>query len=205
MIKTVTFDLGGVIITIDQGQAQKRFEEIGVKDAKVLLDPYTQTGFFGDLEEGLITPEEFVDKLSEIAGKKMSFEDCKYAWTGYCKEVPLRNLHLLEKLREEGYRLLLLSNTNPFMQDWANSPEFSPEGKPLSSYFDAVYLSYQMKAMKPSEQIFHKMLLKEQTLPEEILFVDDSPRNVAAASEMSIKTFCPKNGEDWTKEIYNFL
>ena len=39
----------------------------------------------------------------------------------------------------------------------------------------------------------------------ETLFVDDGPRNVAAASELGMHTFCPKNGEDWTSEIYEYL
>jgi len=78
-------------------------------------------------------------------------------------------------------------------------------GHPVSHYFDAMYLSYQMKLMKPSEDIFHKMLMTEQISPSEVLFVDDGPRNVAAASQLGIWTFCPKNGEDWTQEIYEYL
>ena len=41
MIRTISFDLGGVIITIDHQQAVRRFEELGLKDAAQRLDPYT--------------------------------------------------------------------------------------------------------------------------------------------------------------------
>lgn len=51
-IKNIMFDLGGVIMTIDQPSAVKRFKEIGLEDAERRLDPYTQSGIFGDLEEG---------------------------------------------------------------------------------------------------------------------------------------------------------
>lgn len=34
IIRNVVFDLGGVLIDLDHGQAVRRFEEIGVKDAK---------------------------------------------------------------------------------------------------------------------------------------------------------------------------
>jgi len=66
-------------------------------------------------------------------------------------------------------------------------------------------LSYQLKMMKPSEEIFRHVLMQEKTFPDEILFVDDGPRNVAAASQIGFHTFCPVNGEDWTEEIYKFI
>ena len=59
MIRCILFDLGGVVITIDQDQAVKRFKEIGLKDAEKRLDPYTQSGIFGDLEAGAISAEQF--------------------------------------------------------------------------------------------------------------------------------------------------
>ena len=48
-IRNIVFDLGGVLIDLDHHQAVSRFEEIGVKDAKQLLDPYEQKGFFLEL------------------------------------------------------------------------------------------------------------------------------------------------------------
>jgi len=205
MIKTIVFDLGGVIVTISQEQAVERFREIGLKDAGKHLDPYTQKGIFGDLEEGLITEEQFRDELSKLCGKEVTMDECLYAWTGYAKEVPTRNLRKLEELRQRGYRVLLLSNTNPFMQKWANGDNFSELGKPLYSYFDEHYVSYEMRMMKPSEEIFRTLLMKEKVLPQDVLFVDDGARNVAAASELGIHTFRPVNGEDWTEEIEKYL
>ena len=42
-------------------------------------------------------------------------------------------------------------------------------------------------------------------MPEEVLFVDDSPKNVAVASQMRFRTYCPQNGADWTEEINKYL
>ena len=111
-ITTIVFDLGGVIVTIDHDEAVRRFHEIGLKDAEQQLDPYTQSGIFGDLERGAITAATFVREMSQITGRHQSFESCLWAWLGYRKEVPQRNLDLLKQLRSEGYRLVLLSNTN---------------------------------------------------------------------------------------------
>jgi len=204
-IKTIVFDLGGVIITLDQPQAVRRFEELGVKDAKQRLDPYQQQGIFGDLENGIISAEDFRSEISKITGKEITTSQCEYAWQGYAKEVPARNLEALIRLRQEGYRILLLSNTNPFMMAWVESNRFDGCGHSISYYFDRLYLSYQMKLMKPDEEIFNKLLLEEQITPSEVLFVDDGPRNVATASKLGMNTCCPENGADWTKQIYEYL
>lgn len=107
----------------------------------------------------------------------------------------------MKRLRQEGYRVILLSNTNPFMMSWALSPDFDGQGHSLEDYMDELYLSYKCKVMKPSPELFRQVLLGEQILPEETLFVDDGPRNVAAASQLGIHTYCPENGADWTKEL----
>jgi putative hydrolase of the HAD superfamily len=120
-IKTVIFDLGGVIITLDQSQAIRRFKELGLADAEQRLDPYLQSGIFGDLEGGKITAEDFRRELSILVGHEVTVEQCEYAWQGYSKALPQRNLDALKRLHEEGYRVLLLSNTNPYMMAWAES------------------------------------------------------------------------------------
>lgn len=205
MIQTIIFDLGGVVITLDQPQAVRRFEALELKDADERLNAYTQEGIFGDLEGGKIDAETFRRELSLLIGREATHEECAYAWQGYAKEVPQRNLDALQRLRSEGYRLVLLSNTNPYMMEWVDSPAFDGHGHSVRHYFDALYLSYEMKLMKPDDTFFRRVLMAEQTPPSECLFIDDGPRNVAAASQIGIHTFCPKNGEDWTKEIYQHL
>ena len=73
------FDLGGVIITLDQSQAIRRFEELGVADVAQRLDPYQQSGIFGQLEEGLITAEDFRREFSMLVGYEATMEQCAYA------------------------------------------------------------------------------------------------------------------------------
>lgn len=205
MIKTIIFDLGGVVITLAQQQAVERFNALGLEDAEQRLDSYTQSGIFGDLEHGLISDEDFRRELSVLLGHEVTHEECAYAWQGYALEVPQRNLDALQRLREEGYRILLLSNTNPYMMEWVESEAFDGNGHPVSYYFDHCYLSYQMKLMKPSEEIFREVLHQERLIASECLFVDDGPRNVAAASRLGLRTMQPENGGDWTTEIYDYL
>lgn len=205
VIKNIVFDLGGVIMTLDPVEALRRFKALGLSDAERYLDAYTQSGIFGNLEEGKITAEDFRSKLSSLTGHELTFDECKHAWLGYRKDVPQRNLDLLKELRAKGYRLILLSNTNPFMMDWALSSEFDGKGSSLNDYFDALYLSYRLGIMKPAPDFFRQVLDNENILPEETLFVDDGPRNVEAAGKLGLITMCPDNGSDWTGELRSLL
>lgn len=205
VIKNIVFDLGGVIMTLDPAEALRRFKALGLSDAERYLDSYTQSGIFGNLEEGKITAEDFRSKLSSLIGHELTFDECKHAWLGYRKDVPQRNLDLLKELRAKGYRLILLSNTNPFMMDWALSSEFDGKGSSLNDYFDALYLSYRLGIMKPASDFFRQVLDNENILPEETLFVDDGPRNVEAAGKLGFITMCPDNGSDWTGELRSLL
>ena len=194
MIKTVIFDMGGVIITLNHDEAVRRFSALGLQKADEVLNPYCQAGIFGDLEEGKLSLEEYQEALEKMVGRKLSFD-----------EVPANKLAALRKLKEEGYRVILLSNTNPYMSSWTDSTEFSGDGHAIGEYFDALYRSYEVKLMKPDDRFFRYVLTQEKILPEDALFVDDGPRNCAAASELGIRTYCPQNGADWTEEIYKFL
>lgn len=205
MIKNILFDLGGVIVTLDPAQAVSRFKEIGLADADSRLDSYTQSGIFGDLEQGRINAEQFRAGLSELAGREVTAEQCLYGWKGYVKEVPRRNLDALLRLRSEGFRVVLVSNTNPFMMSWALGPGFDGRGHSLDCYMDAMYMSYRLGVMKPAEEFFRKVLAAESILPAETLFVDDGVRNVETAARLGMRTFCPENGADWTQEIYGYL
>lgn len=205
VIKNIVFDLGGVIMTLDPAEALRRFKALGLSDAERYLDSYTQSGIFGNLEEGKITAEDFRSKLNSLTGHELTFDECKHAWLGYRKDVPQRNLDLLKELRAKGYRLILLSNTNPFMMDWALSSEFDGKGSSLNDYFDALYLSYRLGIMKPAPDFFRQVLDNENILPEETLFVDDGPRNVEAAGKLGFITMCPDNGSDWTGELRSLL
>ena len=114
--------------------------------------------------------------------------------------------HLPHKQRPEAgallplrkrYKLFVLSNTNPYVMDWACSPAFSSKGKPLSDYFDKLYLSYQIGVTKPDRQIFDFLIADTDILPSESLFIDDGAGNVQAARQLGFQTYCPRNGEDW--------
>ena len=214
MIKNLVFDMGGVVFTLGYEQAVRRFGEIGLKNARHLLDPCVQTGLFGDLEGGRISCETFRAELSRLVGRELTLAECAYAWMGYIVELPQRNLDKLLELRRRGFRTVLLSNTNPFITDWAHSPAFSltsadapagQPGRPMDDYFDRLYFSCDLKMMKPSAEIFRHVLEKEGFRPSETLFIDDGEQNIATAARLGLHTLCPRGNSDWTVPIEDWL
>ena len=203
-IRNIAFDLGGVVLALSYEKAIRMFEEIGLKDARQRLDAFEQKGIFGDLESGRISTEDFRRELSLLIGKELTMDDCYQAWHGYVDYVPKQNLEAILSLRSLGYKVCLLSNTNPFMMQWADK-DFDGEGHPIGYFFDALYLSYECKVMKPRREIFEMMLKGQQALPEETLFVDDGPRNVEAAKALGMQTLCPQNNDDWTAALETML
>ena len=204
-IKNIAFDLGGVVIALSYENAIKRFEEIALRDARQHLDAFHQHGIFGDLESGKVSPEEFRVELGRIIGRELTMDECYYAWHGYVESVPQRNLDILLCLRQQGYKVCLLSNTNPFIMQWACSPAFDGGLHPIDYYFDRLYLSYECRVMKPSPEIFRMMLEGQKTVADETLFIDDSPKNCAVAESLGIHTLCPQNNEDWIPSLKSLL
>ena len=204
MIKNLIFDMGGVVFSLGYEQAVRRFEDLGVHDARKFMDPAEQKGLYGRLEGGLITCEEFRSELSTIVGRELTHAECEYAWKGFILDLPQRNLDKLLELKNRGYRMVLLSNTNPYITTWAHSKDFN-NGRPMDDYLDHLYFSCDLKLMKPGEEIFLRVLDAEGFKPEESLFIDDSQRNCATAAKLGLKTLCPEGNSDWTGVIEEYL
>jgi len=196
-IKNIVFDLGGVLITLDREEAVNRFKKAGLENAAELLNAYHQKGIFLELEEGKLSMEEFYEAVRQEAGRYISNETIDYGWMGFLKELPQNKLTLLEELKQKGYRLYLLSNTNPIIMSWAHSPAFSPQGKSIDDYFDKLYLSYQIGYTKPHPEIFRFMFDDSGIIPSESLFIDDGLANVEAGEKAGMKTYLAINGEDF--------
>ena len=75
----------------------------------------------------------------------------------------------------------------------------------MDYYFDALYLSYEMRVMKPERRIFEMMLEGEKAVPEETVFIDDSAHNVEVAASLGIHVLQPDNGGDWHEMLESLI
>lgn len=204
MIKNIVFDFGGVIVDLSRDNAVKAFESIGVVDAEQLLDKYHQRGLFLAVEDGSITAEEFCKQLGDLYNKEISYEEARTAWLAFFLNDPRYRLDYITELRKK-YNVYILSNTNPFVMSWARSAELSSAGKPLDDYADKVYLSYQVKHMKPEREFFDFMIADSGLNPAESIFVDDGAANVEMGKKLGFLTLQPLSGEDWRVRLDEML
>lgn len=202
MIKNIVFDFGGVIFNLSYEGALASFTAIGLPDAAHALDRYHQRGIFEELESGRMSADDFRAELSKMCGRELTHDEVLQAWLGYVGgPVDEVRLAYLDELRARGYRTFLLSNTNPFVQSWAESTAFSQEGRPLSSFLEKCYTSYEVGIMKPDPAIFRHMLEDASLTPSETLFLDDSRANIDAAAALGIQTLLVENNADWRKAL----
>ena len=204
MIKNIVLDLGGVLFYLDREEALRRFDALGVPNVAEMLDPYLQSGYFRQVEDGRMTEPEFRAALSRSAGRELSYEEIAHAYFGFLREVDAYKFDFVDEELGD-YRIFILSNTNPYVMDFCESDRFLPNGRTLSSYCVKKFASCEMGMVKPDRRIFETMLREGDMKPEETLFLDDGPANVAMAAEFGIHTYCPKNGEDWREPVRNLL
>lgn len=89
-------------------------------------------------------------------------------------------LHVLEALREDGYKLGLI--TNSFLPMWMRDVELQHYA--LIDLFDARTTSGDAGYMKPHPAIYLNMLEELDVMPQQAVFVGDRPQNdIAGANE----------------------
>ncbi len=203
-IKTLLFDLGGVLIHLNREESVRRFVKLGVHDAAEMLDPYLQNGIFLQLENGTLDKEAFRQAISLRAGKAISHDEIMWGLLGFLEEVAAYKFDYIEQLRSR-YKIYIISNTNPYIMEFAESPDFLPNHRPLSSYVDGIFASCNLKMVKPFPEIFEYMPHAAHFLPEEALFIDDGKANVETAARMGYKTYCPPNYYDWRADLERLL
>lgn len=205
MIKNILFDLGGVFIEHTREVCVRRFEELGIHDADQMLDPYLQSGIFLDLERGVHTEESFTAELNRLYDVQLTPDQVRHAIHGFVNKVQDYKFDYLEEGLPEDIRLLLISNTNPFIWKMATEGQLLDNHRSLESYFDICYKSYEMKMCKPEKEIFKSIIKDSGIEASETLFIDDGPANTRMARTLGFVTYCPDNGEDWRPVLDKML
>ncbi|MCM1291400.1 MAG: HAD family phosphatase [Prevotella sp.] len=187
-IESVVFDLGGVVINLNRDAAVHRLEELGLTTAGKYLDLYCQSGPFLDLETGKITAAQFYDLIRNEINNDVTDLQIQQAFNAFLTDLPVERLHTISKLREAGYKVLALSNTNPVMYHSWIANAFAQEGKRINDYFDGVLASFEEGCCKPDPKIFHTLISRYRLNPANTLYLDDGPANCRAAAQTGLQT-----------------
>ena len=196
MIKNLLFDLGGVIMDIRRLNCVASFERLGMKDVDSFLGEYSQKGPFLQLEEGAISEEQFRDAVRQFIDGEVTDEQIDSAFCDFLVGIPVHRLEQLRQLKQQ-YKIYMLSNTNSIMWRSRIAEDFRQEGLEREDYFDGIVTSFEAKSIKPDAKIFHTVVEKLGIKPEETLFLDDSQKNLDAASQLGFHTLLITPGSEF--------
>jgi len=195
MIKAIIFDMGGVLVDLDIEDCKKVFKEtLGYDDIDQIIDACHQKGIYGDLEEGTLSAEEF--RSIVLAGSRPGStpEMVDEAMSHILVGIQPYKVQMLKKLAQE-YDLYMLSNNNAICLPYSRAM-FAEAGIPLEDIFKKCFFSFEMKALKPSAA-FYKAVVEQIGLPaEEMLFIDDSQRNVDGSVAAGLPAVYYEPGSD---------
>lgn len=99
-------------------------------------------------------------------------------------------LDLVSSLRLRGYCCALATNQQPHRADFmANQLRYR-------ALFDCCFFSCHMGLAKPDPRYFQAILAELRLIPDDVIFIDDKPQNIEAASSLGIHTICFANSKD---------
>jgi putative hydrolase of the HAD superfamily len=178
------FDFGNVLIEIDPARSIESFQTLGAQ-----ADLHLDADFFQDFETGAITAAEFRRALRSQLKWASADSSIDRAWNALLLEIPPKTLSVLRSLRAQGYRLALLSNTNPIHIDEVRR-RLGPFGYgEFARCFERIFYSYEMGFRKPDPAIYAAVDRELGiTSPAEVLYIDDNAANIASAAAYGWRT-----------------
>ena len=183
MIKAVIFDMFETLVTLFEGRTY--FGENIASD--VGADPVLFRKEWHSIEDdrsiGKYTIEEGLkivlerlglyseEKVNEAARKR------REALSDTFSAIPDESINLLKKLKANGIKIGLITNTFSDERDFIKA-------SPLFPYFDVALISYEQGICKPDPEMFERMTKRLGVTAEECLYVGDGgSRELYAAKE----------------------
>ena len=230
-IRNIIFDLGGVLLDIDLNYCMHQMQALGIDleafkkkgmqtpsstKAAVLGEGIVANGAMHLYQTGDITTEAFLEGVRKYCKEGTTREQVLEAWNSCCIAIPAYRLEKLRALKQQGYTICMLSNTNE--AHWQKIVKKCFGGQEIvNELFDHVFLSQEMHMAKPNDDIYLEVLRQINTKADECLFLDDSSANLEAAAALGfhtlhVETSKTQNGmvvappsADWTTTIESFL
>ncbi|KAB8310182.1 glucose-1-phosphatase [Rouxiella chamberiensis] len=176
------FDMGNVIIDIDFKRVLGVWSHLSGTPLATLMERFSMGEVFQKHERGEISDEQFAADLCHEMGIALSFEQFSAGWQAIFVGLRPEVITVFKKLREEGHRVVVLSNTNRLHLDFW--PQHYPE---IEANTDAMYLSQNLGMRKPEPEIFQHVLEKEGFSSGQAVFFDDVAENIEAARAAGIE------------------
>jgi len=188
-IKNIIFDLGGVILDIDETVVYKELEKLGIS-----ISELSRSKEFSELmskfDTGIYTAPTFRKKAKALLGlDKMTDKRFDDIWNSMLLDIPRERIEAIEKVKKH-YKIFLMSNTNVIHYDlYIRDLQLRFGYNEFDELFHKSYFSFAEHLEKPNPRFFELILDHEGLLPEETLFIDDTAANIKAAQSLGIHTY----------------
>jgi FMN phosphatase YigB (HAD superfamily) len=194
IIRTIAFDFGNVIGFFESRRITARLApHVDMPAAelhKYLVGGDLEVAF----EAGRITAAEFVRRARERCGFRCSDDDFIAAWNDIFSPND-ELIALLPRLKPR-YRLLLGSNTNEL-----HFGHYRRQFAEALQHMDALVASHEVGARKPAAAFFEHCQRLAAAPPEECLFIDDLPANIAGAAALGWNGIVYRGVDDLKREL----
>jgi putative hydrolase of the HAD superfamily len=179
-IKTIFFDLGGVLLTNgwDPRQRADVLPRFGLEPVEYNARHYEANESW---ERGLSTAREYFDRTVFYEPRSFSFDDLWTAVKAESKVLHPECFEIAAQLAASGrYQLCTLNNESRELND------HRIQAFCLKKYFTVFISSGYVNEMKPHRNIYRSALEITQADPLKSVFIDDREGNIVAAQEMGM-------------------
>ena len=188
-IKNIIFDLGGVVLDIDENIVYKELEKMGISTSE-LAHSKEFMDIMSKFDTGIYTAPTFRKKTKAILGQeKMTDQKFDSIWNSMLLDIPRERIAALEQIRKH-YKIFLMSNSNEIHYDlYVRDLQLRFGYNEFDELFNKSYFSFAEHLEKPNPRFFELILDHEHLLPEETLFIDDTAENIMVAKSLGINTY----------------
>ncbi len=181
MIKTLVFDLGGVLIDWNPRYLYRKL--IDEKDEiDIFLAEVCNSKWNVKQDAGRSLAEATAERIALFPDKKALIEAFYDRWEEMLGGEIGETVEILRELKSNGKTLYALTN-------WSGETfPIAEERFDFLQWFDGTLVSGVEKMAKPDPAIFHLLLKRYDLRAQDCLFIDDSIFNIDVASEMGFKT-----------------
>ena len=165
--------------------------------AKEIGINFKKTAEFKKLMEGKITEDKFWNQIISRNKWTVKINHFKKAIRDNFAEIE-GTREIIEKLKNKGYKLGLLSDHAKEWVDYCNK-KFD-----YHKLFHSTQYSFEVECCKTDKKAFKLILKKLGEIPEDCLFIDDNEKNIKVAKSMGLNRIQFKNSEQLKKELKTF-
>ena len=188
-IKNIIFDLGGVILDIDENIVYQELEKLGINVAE-LAHSKAFMDIMSKFDTGIYTAATFRHKIKALLGQeKMTDQKFDSIWNAMLLDIPRERMEAIEQVKQH-YKIFLMSNSNEIHYNlYVRDLQLRFGYNEFDALFNKSYFSFAEHLEKPDPRFFELILDHEGLLPEETLFIDDTAANIKVAESLGIRTY----------------